>query len=85
MVTDGSEKIPISLVFSKLVLDDVKVKILLISWHFLEFPLCRPIHSLTPLFVWYIRCSGGAYLGQVSFMSQVLKFQIISYQQKVKF
>ena len=39
---DGSEKIPISLVFSKLVLDSVKVKILLSSWHFLEFFCCAP-------------------------------------------
>ena len=49
---DGIEKIPISLVFSKLVLDSVKVKILLITWHFLEFFFVAPppTHSLTPLF-----------------------------------
>ena len=49
---DGSEKIPIFLVFSKLVLDNVKLKILLISWHFLEFffVVLPPTHSLTPLF-----------------------------------
>ena len=37
-VMDGSKKIPISLAFFKLVLDDVKVEILLISLHFLVAP-----------------------------------------------
>ena len=59
---DGSEEISISLAFSKLVLDDVKVEILLISWHFLVVFWFRPqpTHSLTPslfgmlkVFRWY--------------------------------
>ena len=32
---DGSEKIPFSIALSELVLDEAKVEILLISWHFL--------------------------------------------------
>ena len=69
MVMDGS------LVFSKLVFDNVKVKILFISWHFLEFFSLRP---LTPLFFGILRCSGDAYLGKVSFMSdmQFTSFEI---------
>ena len=73
-------KNPISLVFSKLVLDSVKVKILLISWHFLEFFSLRPDPPIHwhPYFLVYQRCSGGAYLGQVSFTSdlQFTSFEI---------
>ena len=39
---DGSEKIPFSLTLSELVLDDAKVEILLISWHFLAIFWLRP-------------------------------------------
>ena len=57
MVMDGSEKIPISLPFSKLVLDDVKVELLLISWHFLVvFLVAPPTHPLIDtLIFWYIK------------------------------
>ena len=62
MLIDGSEKISFSLALSELVLDDAKVKILLISLHFLLIVwLCPlPAHSLTSLcfvilkvFRWY--------------------------------
>ena len=53
---DGSEKIPISLPFSKLVLDDVKAEILLISWHFLVIFWLRPTHPfIDTLIFWYIK------------------------------
>ena len=39
---DDSEKISISLAFSKMVLDDVKVEILLISLHFLVVVWLHP-------------------------------------------
>ena len=74
MVMDGNEKIPISLPFSKLVLDDVKAEILLISWHFLVIFWLRPppIRSLTPSFFGILKVFSGTYLGQVSFMSDYL-------------
>ena len=46
MVMDGIGKISISLAFSKLVLDDVKVEILLISWHFLHLKLSQKTNFL---------------------------------------
>ena len=50
MVMDGSEKIPFSLALTELVLDNAKVKIMLVSWHFLVAFWLRPppAHSLTP-------------------------------------
>ena len=39
---DSSEKIAFSLALSELVLDDAKVKILLVSWHFLVIFWLRP-------------------------------------------
>ena len=57
MVMDGSEKISISLAFSKLVLGDLKVEILLISWHFLVVflvaPPTRPF--IDTLIIWYVK------------------------------
>ena len=91
---DGCEKIPNYLVFSKLVLDDVKVNILLISWHFLEllFVATPPTHSFTPLFFcfWYIKGFQVVHMWDkfhlhLTCSSQVLEFDMFSYQQKVKF
>ena len=53
MVMDDSETIPFSLTLSELVLDDAKVEILLILWHFLVVfwllpPSPKRAHSLTP-------------------------------------
>ena len=62
-------KIPFSLALSELVLDDTKVRILLISWHFLVVFWMRfsPTHLLTPscfrilnVFRWYI--SGQSFI-----------------------
>ena len=71
---DGSEKIPISLPFSKLVLDDVKVELLLISWHFLVVFWLHPppIRSLTPSFFGILKVHNGTYLGQVSLLFDYL-------------
>ena len=91
MVMDGSDKIPISLAFSKLVLDDVKVEILLILWHFLFFSLRPPpVHSLTPSFFFDIKGVQVVYIWAKFHLclicsSRVLKFQMFSYQQKVQF
>ena len=45
-------KMPTLIAFSKVLLGDVKVEILLISYHFLLFDCMRPslTHSLTPSF-----------------------------------
>ena len=54
---DGIEKIPFSLALSELVLDDAKIEIFLISWHFLvvfwlHLPVCPFIDTLM---FWYIK------------------------------
>ena len=88
---DGSEKIPIYLVFSKLVLDDVKVKILLISWHFLDFFSWCPTHPfIDTLIFWYFNGVQVVHIWDKFHLclicsSQVFKFQMFSYQQKVQF
>ena len=81
MVMDGS------LVFSKLVFDNVKVKILFISWHFLEFFLVAPIDTLI---FWYIKGVQVVHIWEKFHLclicnSQVLKFQLFSHKQKVQF
>ena len=86
---DGSEKISISLAFSKMVLDDVKVEILLISWHFLGCAPTRPF--IDTLIIWYVK---GVQVVQIwskfricliICSSRVLELQMFSYQQKVQF
>ena len=76
MVMDGSEKISIYSAFSKMVLDDVKVEIFLISWHFLVVFWLRPTCPfIDTLIICYVkRCSGGTNMVQVSFMSDYLLF-----------
>ena len=86
MVMDCSETIPISLAFSKLILDDVEVKILLISWHFWYFFGCTLTYPfIDTLIFWYIK--GGIYKFHLCLICslQALKFQMLSYQQKVQF
>ena len=52
---DGSEKIPFFLALSELVLDDAKVEILLISWHFLvDFWLRLPPTFLLTSFIYVL-------------------------------
>ena len=88
---DGSETILISLPFSKLVLDDVKVKILLISWHLLVFFWLHPnlpIHWHS--YFWYIKGVQSVHIWNKFHLclicsSRVFKFQIFSNQQKVQF
>ena len=60
MVMDGSETIPFCLALSELVLDDAKVEILLILWHFLVvFWLLPPLPKTRPfsdtLMFWYVK------------------------------
>ena len=90
---DGSEKILNSFSgFSKLVLDDVKVEILLISWHFWWFFSTaspnRPF--IDTLMFWYIKGVQEVHIWAKFHLclicsSQVLKFQMFSYQQKMQF
>ena len=89
---DGSEKIPFSLALSELVLDDAKVEILLMSWHFSgDFLVAPPTHPfIDTLVFWYIKGVQVIHIW-VKFhlcligSSRVLKFQMLSYQQKGQF
>ena len=52
---DGSEKISFSLALSELVLDDAKVEIRLISWHFpVDFTLRLPPIFLLTSFIYVL-------------------------------
>ena len=66
-------KNPYLLAFSKLVLN-VKIKFVLISWHFLVFFGCAPLPSrpfIEILILVILEHSAGTCLGQVSFMSDL--------------
>ena len=77
MVKDDRKTNPSFIAFFKLFLFDLKVEIMLISWHFfmalcIHPPLLPPPPlKCHPHFPANGRCRGGTYLGQVSFTCDI--------------